>query len=68
MSRFEAAPEGEHRFLREFLHLLYRDGAGLRPLLRALMARFLGAFAHHPRRDCAVAPVLEVRWGFASMI
>lgn len=60
LSRFEAAPEAEHRFLRELLHLLYRDCVAHRPLLRALMARFLGAFARNPRRDAAVAPVLEV--------
>lgn len=69
LSRFEAAPEAEHRFLRDFLHLLYRDCLPLRPLLRALMARFLVSFARNPRRDAAVAPVLEVRvWCKGAML
>jgi hypothetical protein len=59
LSRFDAAPEAEHRFLRELLHLLYRDCIPHRPLLRALMARFLVAFCRTPRQDAAVAPVLE---------
>ena len=66
LSRFEAAPESEHRFLRELLHLLYRDCVPCRPLLRALMARFLVAFARNPRRDAAVGPVLEVSKGWVG--
>lgn len=66
LSRFEAAPESEHRFLRELLHLLYRDCVPHRPLLRALMARFLVAFARNPRRDAAVGPVLEVSKGWVG--
>jgi hypothetical protein len=60
LSRFESAPEGEHRFLREILHLLYTSYPPQRPLLRALMGRFLGLFVGVWKKDMAVAPLLEV--------
>lgn len=70
ISRFDGAPEKEHAFLRNFLHLLYRDALKFRPLLRALLARFLAAFIHTGKKTMAVAPVLEVLGhiikGFAS--
>ena len=61
MSRFESAPEPEHRFLRELLHMLYVGSPPSRPLLRALMGRFLGIFSRQWKKDMAIAPVLEVR-------
>ena len=60
LSRFDAAPETEHAFLRELLHLLYRDFPSARPLLRALIARFLTTFINVGKKDMAVAPLLEV--------
>ena len=60
LSRFDAAPETEHAFLRELLHLLYRDFPPARPLLRALIAHFLTTFINAGKKDMAVAPLLEV--------
>jgi hypothetical protein len=60
VSRFEAAPEGEHRFLREFLHLLYAEFVPSRPVLRGLMGRFLAQFVKVWNKAMAVGPMLEV--------
>jgi len=60
LSRFDAALETEHTFLRELLHLLYQDFPSARPLLRALIARFLTTFINTGKKSMAVAPLLEV--------